>query len=127
MVHIMFDNESLRPLGAHLSISLTNYKLLSSRVMASTHINQYDQVINDEALLLEIGRHFELLSDYKKLKPLPRALIPELHIFFGVNIYKDGSISAQSTVAYLLSIPHKTHHFNNKCEKLPQKVADPDK
>ena len=32
------------PLGALLSVSLTNYKLLSSRVMALTDINRYDQV-----------------------------------------------------------------------------------
>ena len=56
------------PLGALLSISLANYKLLSSRLMTLTDINRYDQAINNEALLLEIGKHFDLLSQYKKSK-----------------------------------------------------------
>ena len=95
--------------------------------MASTNINQFDQVINDEALLLEIGKHFENLSEYKSLTPIPQALIPINHQIYGINIYKDGSISSQSTVAYLLSIENKTHLSDNKCTLLPQKVADPDK
>ena len=107
------------PLGAHLSVSLNNFKLLSSRVMASTNVNQFDQSINDQNLLLEIGRHLENHSNYKSLTPLPRALIPEDHQIYGINIYMDGSISAQSTVAYLLSMSKKTHLLDYKSTVSP--------
>ena len=50
------------PIGAHLSISLNNFKLLSSKIMATTNVNQYDQTLNDENLLLQIGKNLELLT-----------------------------------------------------------------
>ena len=95
--------------------------------MASTNINQYDQIIHDQNLLLEIGKHLENLSNYKDLTPLPRALIPEQHQIYGITFYKDGSIAAQSCVAYLLSMTKKTHISDYKCTVSPQKVANPDK
>ena len=58
------------------------------------------------------------------MEQLPRALIPQHHKLFGIYF---GSISAQSTTAYILSIPHRNYNSNNQCEKSPQQVADPDK
>ena len=80
----------------------------------TTNVNQYDQTLNDENLLLQIGKNLELLSNYKDLKPLPRALIPDKHQIYGITIYKDGSITAQSCVAYLLSTPKKVKTSNFK-------------
>ena len=113
------------PIGAHLSISLNNFKLLSSKIMATTNVNQYDQTLNDENLLLQIGKNLELLSTYKDLKPLPRALIPDKHQIYGITIYKDGSITAQSCVAYLLSTPKKMQTSNFQPTISPQKVVNP--
>ena len=93
--------------------------------MATTNVNQYDQTLNDENLLLQIGKNLELLSTYKDLKPLPRALIPDKHQIYGITIYKDGSITAQSCVAYLLSTPKKMQTSNFKPTISPQKVVNP--
>ena len=80
--------------------------------MASTNVHQFDQIINDQNLLLEIGRHLENFSKYKNLTLLPRALIHDHHQIYGINIYNYGSISAQSSVAYLLSMSKKTQLSN---------------
>ena len=56
--------------------------------MASTNVHQFDQIINDQNLLLEIGRQLENFSNYKNLTLLPRALIPEHHQIYGINNIK---------------------------------------
>ena len=51
--------------------------------MASTNVHQFDQIINDQNLLLEIGRYLENFSNYKNL-----TLIPEHHQIYGINNIK---------------------------------------
>ena len=68
------------PMGCFLNISLTNFKIITAKIMEFTTANKYDEEITDNEFLLDVGRHLELLSHYKELLPMRRALISISHI-----------------------------------------------
>ena len=111
------------PLGCLLSVSLTNFKLLASRVMELTDTHKYDQLIENDEFLMKVGKQIELLSNYKQLAYLSRALIPANHRIFAVSIYKNGSISSQSGVSYILCLSENNLVYNIN-EKSPQRVEN---
>ena len=79
------------PIGCFLNISLTNFKIITAKVMEITTANKYDEEITDHQFLLDVGRHLELLSHYKELLPMRRALIPIGHELYGINVFHDAS------------------------------------
>ena len=87
------------PLGCLLSVSLTNLKIATSRIIEISQNNRFDDKIEDDDFLIKVGRMLEGLSNYKEILPLTRALIPKGHQLFGISVYKDGLLSCESSVS----------------------------
>ena len=81
--------------------------------MELTTCNKYDEEIEDPELLLDVGRHLKLLSYYKELLPIRRALIPIGYELYGINVFHDGSINAESVTSYILTAKTENNQIDN--------------
>ena len=86
------------PLGIFLNISLTNFEIITSKIIEITTCNKYDEIINDDELLLDIWKYLEHLSNYKDILPFNRSMIPSR---YGMSCLAPTSIMTEASTQNL--------------------------